>query len=260
MAYNNLLTNLEEGIYTISINRPDALNALSVAVLTELLEAIRQAKDDDEVKLIIITGHGEKAFAAGADIAEMRDLKALEAREYSLFGQGVYKEIENIDKPTIAAINGYALGGGCELIMACDIRIASEKAKLALPEVGLGIIPGWGGMHRLPRLIGKGQSKFYVFTGEMMTAAEAHNMGLVDKVVPADELIEYTKKIAKTILSKAPISIKVAKAVIDKGMNMDPETGIDYLAEAFATIFSTEDYREGLTAFLEKRKADFKNK
>ncbi len=260
MSYKNLLVEITEGIMTISVNRPKSLNTATVEMLSEMGQAIKEAKENEAVEIVIITGSGEKAFVGGADIAEMKSLKAIPAKEYSLFGQRVYREIEELEKPVIAAVNGYALGGGCELAMACDIRIASEKAKLALPEVGLGIIPGWGGTQRLARLVGNGRAKYYIFTGEMMTAQEAFQIGLVDKVVPAEELMETVRKVARTIQSKAPISIRIVKALIDKGANMELKIGTDFEAEAFATIFSTEDYYEGLSAFLEKRKPSFKNK
>ena len=209
--------------------------------------------------VVIITGSGEKSFVAGADIAEMKSLNIHEGRNMTRLGQCVFQEIENLSRPVIAAVNGYALGGGCELAMACDIRIASEKAKFGQPEVGLGIIPGYGGTQRLPRLIGKGRAKYYIFTTDMITAEEAFNMGLIDKVVPHGKLYEETLKIAEKIISKGPIAVRMAKYAVNNGMNMDLASGIAYEAEAYTTSFGSEDRIEGMSAFLEKRKADFKD-
>jgi enoyl-CoA hydratase len=178
----------------------------------------------------------------------------------TILGQEVFTRIENLDKPGIAAVNGFALGGGCELAMACDIRVASDKAKFGQPEVNLGIIPGYGGTQRLPRLVGKGAAKYLIFTGEMISAEEAFRIGLADKVVPAEELMDSVIALAKVIMSKAPISIKMAKHAINNGLNVDLKSGIAYEAEAYTTTFSTEDRVEGMSAFLEKRQAEFKNK
>ena len=216
-------------------------------------------KKDESVLGVIVTGEG-KGFVAGADISQMRDLTVQEGRDMTILGQEVFTRIENLDKPVIAAVNGFALGGGCELAMACDIRVASDKAKFGQPEVNLGIIPGYGGTQRLPRLVGKGAAKYLIFTGEMISAEEAYRIGLADKVVPAEELMDSVVSMAKTIMSKAPISIKMAKHAINNGLNVDLKSGIAYEAEAYTTTFSTEDRIEGMSAFLEKRQAEFKNK
>ncbi|MFZ5944482.1 MAG: enoyl-CoA hydratase-related protein [Bacillota bacterium] len=255
--YNNILIIISEGILTLTINRPKALNALNTETLIEIRDAVKAAANNEEVQALIITGAGEKAFVAGADIAQMKDLNVLDGRNMTILGQEVFTEIENLPKPVIAAVNGFALGGGCEIAMACDIRIASEKAKFGQPEVNLGIIPGYGGTQRLPRLIGKGKAKYYIFTGEMMTAEQAFQFGLVDKVVAPEELINKAKEVAKTIMSKAPVAVMMAKKAINNGLDMDLDSGIAYEAEAYTTTFSTQDRVEGMTAFVEKRKPNF---
>lgn len=257
--YKNLLYKISDNIAFITLNRTKALNALNTETLNELDMVIFDAGKKDEVKAVIITGEG-RAFVAGADIAEMKDLTVQEGRDMTILGQNVFNRIENLDKPVIAAVNGFALGGGCELAMACDIRIASDKAKFGQPEVNLGIIPGYGGTQRLPRLVGKGTAKYLIFTGEMISAAEAFRIGLADKVVPGEELMDTAVSIAKAIMSKAPVSIKMAKHAINNGLNVDLKSGIAYEAEAYTTTFSTDDRIEGMSAFLEKRQAQFKNK
>ncbi|KJS84475.1 MAG: crotonase [Peptococcaceae bacterium BICA1-8] len=256
----NLLMELEEGILTITINRPKVLNALNTETLNEIRTAIKEARESDAVKVVIITGAGEKSFVAGADIAQMRDLEVLEGRTMTMLGQDVFSEIENLDKPVIAAVNGYALGGGCEMAMACDIRIASKNAKFGQPEVNLGIIPGFGGTQRLPRLIGKGRAKYYIFTSEMITAQEAYNFGLADKVVDPEELMVKVKEAAKALMAKAPVAIMMAKRAINNGIDMDLDSGIAYEAEAYTTTFASQDRVEGMNAFVEKRKANFQGK
>ena len=257
--YNNILYRVEESIAFITINRPRALNALNTVTLEELGAALSEAEKDQEVKAVIITGEG-RAFVAGADIAQMRDLSVQEGRDMTILGQNIFSQIESLSKPVIAAVNGFALGGGCELAMACDIRLASLQAKFGQPEVNLGIIPGYGGTQRLPRLVGKGTAKYLIFTGEMISAEEALRIGLVDKVVNAEDLMKTAVATARTIMSKAPISIKMAKHAINNGLNVDLKSGIAYEAEAYTTSFSTEDRVEGMTAFVEKRPANFKNK
>ena len=257
--YNNILYRVEENIAFITLNRPKALNALNTETLDELGWAVLRAGKEKEVKAVIITGEG-RAFVAGADIAEMRELTTQEGREMTILGQNVFSRIENLDKPVIAAVNGFALGGGCELAMACDIRVASDKAKFGQPEVNLGIIPGFGGTQRLPRLVGKGAAKYLIFTGEMISAEEALRLGLVDKIVPGEELLNTAISIAKVIMSKAPVAIKMAKHAINNGLNVDLKSGIAYEAEAYTSSFSTEDRIEGMSAFVEKRSAGFKNK
>lgn len=257
--YKNILYRVEDSMAFITINRPGSLNALNMDTLNELYSAIGQAEKDNEVRVVTITGEG-RAFVAGADISQMRDLSTQEGRDMTLLGQKVFTNIENIDKPVIAAVNGFALGGGCELAMACDIRIASDKAKFGQPEVNLGIIPGYGGTQRLPRLVGKGAAKYLIFTGEIISAEEAFRIGLVDKVVAAGELMDTVVSVAKTIMSKGLIAVKMAKHAINNGLNMDLKSGIAYEAEAYTTTFGTEDRIEGMSAFLEKRQANFKNK
>ncbi len=253
----NVLMGIDQNIATITINRPKSLNALNTVTLNELKAAAIAADADANVKVIIITGAGSKAFVAGADIAQMRELKVLEGRQMTMLGQKVFGIIENLNKPVIAAVNGFALGGGCELAMACDIRIASDTAKFGQPEVNLGIIPGFAGTQRLARLIGKGRAKYYIYTGYMMTATEAFELGLVDKVVKAEELLDVCHEIAKTIMSKAPVAVMMAKKAVNHGLDMDLASGVAYEAEAYTTCFSTKDRVEGMTAFLNKRAASF---
>ena len=243
----------------ITINRPKALNALNTEVLTELDDVFRAIDKDDEVRVAIVTGEG-RSFIAGADIAQMSELNGTEGRDMTIQGQKVMELIESINKPVIAAVNGFALGGGNELAMACDIRIASEKAKFGQPEVNLGIIPGYGGTQRLPRLVGKGMAKKLIYSAEMIDAQEAYRIGLVDEVVPAEELMEAAEKLAKTIMSKAPIAIKMAKVAINNGINTDLTIGVQFEAESYTSTFVSEDRVEGMKAFVEKRPAEFKNK
>ena len=259
MEYKSLIVKVENGIAYITVNRPEALNALNTDVLTDLKNAFEWVNDAEEVKIAILTGEG-RAFVAGADIAQMSKLSVQEGRNMTVKGQRVMNLIEAIDKVVIAAVNGFALGGGCELAMACDIRIASEKAKFGQPEVNLGIIPGFGGTQRLPRLVGTGMAKYLITTAEMISADEACRIGLVEKVVPADELIAEATKVAELIMTKAPIAVKMAKHSINTGMKMDVTNGVAYEAEAYVSTFASDDRVEGMTAFVEKRPADFKNK
>jgi enoyl-CoA hydratase len=260
MVYENIVTDLSEGIFTIAISRPKALNALNTPTLKELDRVLSEAEASKEVKVLIITGAGEKAFVAGADIAEMSELSALAGREMTMLGQRVFSRVEELDRPVIAAVNGYALGGGNELAMSCDIRVASENAKFGQPEVNLGIIPGYGGTQRLPRLVGKGMAKYLIMTGEIIGAAEALRIGLVDKVVPQAELMDQVKAIARVILKKAPLAVHMAKKAINHGLDMDLTSGISYEAEAYTTSFATSDRTEGMKAFLAKREAAFEEK
>ena len=259
MEYENIIFEKKNGIGYVTVNRPEALNALNDSVIEELDSVFRAIDRDDEVRVVIITGAG-RAFVAGADIAQMSRLDGSEGRVMSMRGQKVMEFIEFMDKPVIAAVNGFALGGGNELSMACDIRIASETAKFGQPEVNLGIIPGYGGTQRLPRLVGKGMAKKLIYSAEMIDAEEAYRIGLVDEVVSAEELMEAAEKLAKTIMSKAPIAIKMAKVAINNGMNTDLKTGVQFEAEAYASTFVSEDRVEGMKAFLEKRPAKFKNR
>lgn len=259
LNYDYVKYEKKNNIAYVTINRPDALNALNQNVLADIKSVFEDMKNDAEVKAVILTGEG-RAFVAGADIAQMRDQSTLEGRSFIVFGQSVMNLIENFEKPVIAAVNGFALGGGCELCMAADVRIASTKAKFGQPEVSLGIIPGFGGTQRLSRLVGKGMAKYLIYTGDIIDSTEALRIGLVEKVVEPEKLIEECEVIANKIITKAPIAIEMAKLAINNGLNMDLNQGINYEAELFTTCFGTEDKIEGMTAFLEKRPADFKNK
>lgn len=259
-TYTNLLYSSEHGIGRITLHRPQALNALNSELLAELDHLLDTIATDETTKVVIITGSGEKAFVAGADISEMQNKSAIEGRAFAKFGQSVFNKLENLPQPVIAAINGFALGGGCELAMACDIRIASEKAKFGQPEVGLGIIPGFGGTQRLPRIVGKGRAKELLYTGEMISAQEAYRIGLVNKVTAPEELITTAETMAKSIMTKAEYAVKLCKAAVNEGLDMDLDSGIAYEAEAFGLCFATADQKEGMAAFLEKRKPAFTGK
>ncbi|QSX07021.1 enoyl-CoA hydratase/isomerase family protein [Sedimentibacter sp. zth1] len=256
--YNFVKLEKKNNIGYVIINRPEALNALNQKVLSDIMGAFNEIRKDDDIKVVILTGEG-RSFVAGADIAQMKEQDMLDGREFIVYGQSVMNVLENFDKPIIAAVNGFALGGGCELAMSADIRIASVKAKFGQPEVGLGIIPGFGGTQRLSRLIGKGNAKYLIYTADIINAEEAYRMGLVQKIVEPEKLIEECENIANKIIGKAPVAIKMAKKSIDNGSNVDINTGVNYEAEAFATCFATDDRIEGMTAFLEKRQANFKN-
>lgn len=257
--YENIKYEVKENIGCVTINRPKAMNALNMDVLNELYDVFTNIEADTAIKAVILTGEG-KAFVAGADIAQMNQLNAIEGRQMMIMGHKVMNLIEGMEKPVIAAVNGFALGGGCELSMACDIRIASEKAKFGQPEVGLGIIPGFGGTQRLSRLVGKGMAKYLIMTAEMIPAAEAHRIGLVEKIVPPEALMEEAEKVAKTIASKAPIAIATAKTAINNGFDMDMKSASKFEIETFTAAFGSEDKAEGMAAFLEKRAPEFKNR
>lgn len=259
MNFENIKFEIKDNIAYITVNRPKALNALNMDTLNELSEAMDEVQNNFDIKVAIVTGEG-RSFVAGADIAQMKDLNTVDGRDMTILGQRVFDKIEGIDKPVIAAVNGFALGGGCELSMSCDIRIASEKAKFGQPEVNLGIIPGYGGTQRLPRLVGKGMAKYLIYTGEMINAEEALRIGLVQKVVSPEELMDKAIEIAKVIIGKAPIAVKMAKHAINNGLNVDLHSGVAYEAEAYTTTFGTEDRVEGMTAFVDKRKVKFKNR
>ncbi|MCL4464339.1 MAG: short-chain-enoyl-CoA hydratase [Firmicutes bacterium] len=260
MAYENLLFEKQDDVAIVTVNRPKALNALNAPTLRELEQVFTQLAEDESVSVVILTGAGEKAFVAGADIAFMQELTAIEARKFALLGQAAFNKIENLPQPVIAAINGFALGGGCELAMACDIRLASENAKFGQPEVNLGVPPGFAGTQRLPRLVGKGRAKELLYTADMIDAQEAYRIGLVNKVFPAAELLDAAQKMAKKIATKGQIAVRLTKSAVNQGLEMDAERGMAYEAEVFGLVFSTEDQKEGMKAFLEKRKADFKGK
>lgn len=258
--YNNLLFEIKGSIGVITLNRPKALNALNYELLQELSSLLDNIGENASVQAVIITGSGEKAFVAGADIAEMQSKNAIEGRNFGKIGQAVFNKLENLPQPVIAAINGFALGGGCELAMACDIRIAAEKAKFGQPEVSLGITPGFGGTQRLPRLVGKGRAKELIYTGDIIDAPEAYRIGLVNKIVALDELMNTAQAMAEKIISRAPVAVQLSKAAINEGMNMDLTSAIAYEGEVFGLCFATADQKEGMTAFVEKRKANFSGK
>ena len=250
MNFQNLLMEIENGIATITINRPP-VNALNMEALDELKQAFNHLGAQTDVQVIIITGAGEKAFVAGADIKEMLTLNQHGGHEYALRGQGIFRVIENFDEPVIAAINGFALGGGCELAMACHIRIASSSAKFSQPEVGLGLIPGFGGTQRLPRLVGKGRALELLLTGEMIDAIEACRIGLVNKVVSPEDLMPTAKNLAKRIISNAP---KVQKIILRLVKNsFYPQGDFNQEAIEFSGLIDSADGKEGMTAFIEKR-------
>ena len=257
--YSTLLFEQKGKIAIVKVNRPEALNALNATVLTELSDIFGEIEADDSIGIAILTGEG-RAFVAGADIAAMKEMSPLEGRSFMYKGQAVMQKIETLSKPVIAAVNGFALGGGCELAMACDFRFASEKAKFGQPEVNLGIIPGFGGTQRLPRLVGKGMAKMLTFSAELVGAEEAKTIGLVEKVFPPEELLAETEKFANIILSKAPIAIRLAKSAINNGMNVDLPTGVYLEAESGVAPFGSEDRLEGMGAFLEKRPSEFGDK
>ncbi|MBV7276934.1 short-chain-enoyl-CoA hydratase [Clostridium sp. PL3] len=258
MEFKNIILNKKDKIAMVTINRPKALNALNSETLKELDTIIDELYADEEIFAVIVTGEG-KAFVAGADISEMKDLSTMEGRKFGLLGNKVFRKLENMGKPVIAAVNGFALGGGCELSMACDIRIASSKAKFGQPEAGLGITPGFGGTQRLARIVGEGMAKELIFTGKIIDAQEALRIGLVNKVVEPEKLMDEVKALANTIAAQAPIAVKLCKTAINRGMQCDIDTGIAYEAEVFGQCFSTNDQKEGMTAFIEKRDKCFKN-
>jgi enoyl-CoA hydratase/carnithine racemase len=241
----------------VTVNRPNVLNALNHRTWADLGNAFAAARADTEVRGVILTGSGEKAFIAGADISELAQITAVEAERSSSFGQGVLNLIENLGKPVIAAVNGFALGGGCETAMACTIRIAAENAKFGQPEVKLGLLPGGGGTQRLPRLVGKGRALQLILSGEMITAADAYRIGLVNEVVPAGDLIPRAEALLKQISSNAPIAVQYSLEAVNKGLETSQAEGLALEASFFGICAATEDKKEGTTAFLEKRAAQF---
>ena len=260
MPFDNLLIDRDQGVAILTINRPKVLNALNTQTLDELRRAMLELQHDELVRAIVVTGAGEKAFVAGADINELAALSATSARAHGLAGQHVFDLIENLGKPVIAAINGYALGGGCELAMACTLRLAADTAKLGQPEINLGIIPGFAGTQRLPRLVGTGKAMEMILTGAPITAAEAERIGLVNRVVPAGELMAEARKLATHLAAQAPVAIRYIIAAINKGMDMPFADAAVFEATLFGLVAATDDWREGTRAFLEKRKADFKGR
>jgi len=260
MTYENILLEKKNSIAYVTVNRPKVLNALNMATMEELRAAFHDIKNDASIRVVIFTGAGEKAFIAGADIGELAKHDAVSGKEYTHRGQSVLNLIENLGKPVIACVNGFALGGGCEIAMACTMRIASENAKFGQPEVKLGIIPGYGGTQRLPRLVGKGIAMQLVLTGEMITAQEAHRIGLVNEVVASAELIPRAEAIAQKIIANAPLSVQYAMEAVNKGLEMPLAEGLYLEATLFGVSCATEDKKEGTTAFLEKRPPQFKGK
>jgi len=260
MTFSNILFEKKNSIAYVTVNRPKVLNALNMATMEELRTAFHEIKNDVGVRVVILTGAGEKAFIAGADIGELAQHDAVSAKQYTHRGQSVLNLIENLGKPVIACINGFALGGGCEIAMACTMRLASETAKLGQPEVKLGIIPGYGGTQRLPRLVGKAIAMQLVLTGEMISAQEAHRIGLVNEVVPAASLIARAEAIAQKIIANPPLAVQYAMEAVNKGMEMTLGEGLYLEATLFGVACATEDKKEGTRAFLEKRPAVFKGK
>lgn len=260
MEFKNINFEVEHSLCILTINRPKALNALNQQTMLELEQAVDLIGKDKTIQAVILTGSGSKAFVAGADITEMKDLSAIEARSWGDLGQKVFNKIENLPQPVIAAINGFALGGGCELAMACDLRLASDKARFGQPEVLLGVTPGFGGTQRLARLIGKATAKELLFTGKQIDAAEAYRLGLVNEVVSPDELMPKAKDLALSMTAVSPIALSLCKAAVNEGLDVDLDTAQAYEREIFGLCFATEDQREGMNAFVEKRKPHFKGK
>lgn len=260
MAYENLLYDVKNQIAYITFNRPKVLNALNRRTVEEFGDAVTRAREDAGVRVLILTGSGEKSFVAGADINELAQRTPVDGKDFSLFGQEIFHRLETMGKPSIAAINGFALGGGCELALSCTMRIASKNARLGQPEVKLGIIPGYGGSQRLARLCGKGIAHELILTGEMISADEALRIGLVNHVVEQTELIFTAEAIAKKIIANAPLAVQYSMDAIERGMEMPQEEGLFLEAALFGLCCATEDMREGTRAFIEKRPAQFKGK
>jgi enoyl-CoA hydratase len=260
MEYKNILLTFEGEIGIFTINRPKSLNALNIETLKEIQMGIQEVKDRPDMKVLILTGAGEKAFIAGADITEMKDMNSLQASQFSKLGHLTLNMIQDLDRPVIAAVNGFALGGGMEVALACDFIYASENAKFGLPEVTLGVFPGFGGTQKLPRLIGKGKAKELILTGKMISAQEAYQMGIVNRVFPQASLMEETKKVAAQIAGNGAVGVRLAKMVTNAGYNMDLEKACSLESYAFGISFAAEDQKEGMTAFVEKRKPNFKGR
>jgi enoyl-CoA hydratase len=260
MAFDNLLLERAGAVTTITVNRPQVLNALNSQTIDELRRAVLDLKRDETTRAVVVTGAGPKAFVAGADITELARLTPVEGREHALRGQHVFDLIENMGKPVVAAVNGYALGGGCELAMACTLRVAADSAKLGQPEVGLGLIPGYAGTQRLSRLVGRGRAMELVLTGAPITADEAYRIGLVNRVVPAAEVVAAAHALAASLAANAPLAMRYIIAAINRGADMPFVEASQLEATLFGLVASTDDMREGTAAFLEKRKPQFKGK
>ena len=260
MPFDNLLLERDDAVALVTINRPQVLNALNLATLDELRRVILDLKKDPSVRAIILTGSGDKAFVAGADVNELAVQTPIAGREHALAGQHVLDLLENMGKPVIAAINGYALGGGCELALACTLRIAADTARLGQPEINLGILPGYAGTQRLPRLVGKARAMELILTGAQISASEAERIGLVNRVVPAAVLLVEAKKLAAALARQAPIAVRYIIDAINRGLEMPFVEGCRFEATLFGLVASTEDMREGTRSFLEKRKPEFTGK
>lgn len=260
MSYQTLLLDVKDNIAVITLNRPDKLNALNAQTINDLNSVFDELKENEEVYVVVLTGSGEKAFVAGADIKELNKLDMISAKEFAEKGQGVLNKIEKFDKPVIAAVNGFALGGGCELALACHSRLASDNAKFGQPEVNLGVIPGYGGTQRLARLINTGRAMEYILTADMISADEAYRIGLVNKVYPQNELLDKTIDMAKKITGKGQQAIRLAMKAVKAVDEMSLHEGQNLEASLFALCCGTDDFKEGTSAFLEKRKPKFKNK
>jgi enoyl-CoA hydratase len=257
MSYTNLLLETREGVATVTVNRPDKLNALNDRTMDELDAAFAALGADPAVRGVILTGAGEKAFVAGADIGELATQTPVDGKERSIRGQRVLDRIENLGKPVVAAVNGFALGGGCELAMACHVRLASENAKFGQPEVKLGTSPGYGGTVRLPRLIGRGRATELLLTGGMIDAAEAHRIGLVNRVVPQDHLMAEAVKLAKAMVETGPVAVAACLSMIDRQEHLSLDDALEAETKIFGELAGSADFREGTSAFLQKRKANF---
>lgn len=260
MAYNNILFEVEEGIATITFNRPNVLNALNSELLDEFSSALDEIFDDENIRVLILTGAGEKAFVAGADIKELNTLNALSAKQFSQKGLGIINKLQELPIPVVAAVNGFALGGGTEIALACDFIFASETATFGQPEINLGLIPGFGGTQRLPRLVGINMAKELILTGRMVPAEEAFRIGLANKICNPEKLMEEVRKTAVGMARKGKVSLQAAKQAINRGLNVDLATGCNIEIDAFAICMASEDSDEGTAAFIEKRKPDFKGK
>jgi enoyl-CoA hydratase len=260
MAHKNIKIEKKEGIATLKINRPQVLNALNKETISEITSAVEELDADKNVKVVILTGEGEKAFIAGADIKQMSEMSSLEAKKFSELGHNMLMKIENSRLPFIAVINGYALGGGCEVLMACDICIAAKSAKIGQPEINLGVHPGFGGTQRLPRLVGRMKAKELILTGKNIDAEEANRIGLVNMVVDDDKLMDAASKLAEQIAGKSTVQTAFIKSLVNKGTDIDINSACALEISYFSSSFSTNDQKEGMKAFLEKRKPDFKGK
>lgn len=260
MVYKTIIYEKSEGIGTITLNRPKSMNALNSELFRELNHVLDEIERDDDVKVVIFTG-GEKFFAAGADITEVGKISTpVEAHAFAKEAQNIFNRIEDLEKPVIAAVSGFALGGGCELALACDLRIAAENASFGQPEIKIGVMPGGGGTQRLPRVIGLTKAKELLYTGDPIDAHEAYRIGLVNKVVPTESLMDEARKMALKIARQPGIPLKITKLAVNRGINMDIKSAMAYEACCFEMLFSTEDQKEGMQAFIEKRKPVFKNK